>query len=193
MRVFFAFSLIILLLFLGFLVTPSNRAGQLYTSSLQHLLNGDDSLALTDVRACLDLKPNKINCLQVASQLEHAQGNIEAAKTYAHRLVALKPQVESYLMWSCLISDGPELEGQALAASMACYDKVLALQEARLGEEKVNDPNYIFVLLVANKPEAKEMRDKFLANPQNPNLELFKEVFAGYDRDYFLREFQGQR
>lgn len=155
--------------------------------ALMHEAKGDHAKteqAIDLLSIGLKESPENVEFLRMRSNLYTVVGKLREARDDVDVLVRLKPTVSSYLMLKCTLD---ESLGEPRESYMKCYDQAIMLGGKELEDKKDTDLGYICALLMAEKPEAKELAEKYILSLKDSPMEiLYKEMLINFDRKNFL-------
>lgn len=128
--------------------------------------------------------PENISSLTFRAQLYSSIGQFQKAYEDIQNLIKIKPKSSMYMFQKCIFEEAFNLPKENC---IECYEKVIDLISAELGEKKEFDIGYICVLLLAEKQHGRELAKKYIKTLTNSTVDNFnKDLLLNFDRKKFL-------
>lgn len=128
--------------------------------------------------------PKNVSSLTFRMQLYSSIGELRKSYEDIKSLIKIKPDSSMYMYLKCTFEESFNMPKEDC---IKCYEKVINLISAELGDKKENDIGYIIVLLLAEKQLGRELAENYIVTLTNSTIDKFnKDLLLNFDRKKFL-------
>ena len=128
--------------------------------------------------------PKNVSSLTFRMQLYSSIGELRKSYEDIKSLIKINPDSSMYMYLKCTFEEAFNIPIQDC---IKCYEKVINLISAELGDKKESDIGYIIVLLLAEKQLGRELAEDYIITLTNSTIDKFnKDLLLNFDRKKFL-------